>query len=75
MFEISHVNFIKKMIEAEKIDCDFTVTRTCNAWMNQDAGARAKAAFEKLKSYEMPYMEDVCFTAGKTAEGVCTLYI
>jgi len=70
-FEISHVNAIRKIIQEENIECDFTLTRTCSAFTNQRVAEAAKASYVKMSSYDMPYMDDVCFTEGRSAEGVC----
>ena len=69
-FEISQVQAIKKLVREEKIACDFTLTRTCDVWTNQTAADKAKAVYEAMTSYGLQYMDDVHFTAGKSAEGV-----
>ncbi|KAM0133829.1 hypothetical protein ACHAO1_005950 [Botrytis cinerea] len=70
-FEIAHVQALKELILREKIDCDFTLTRTCDVWNNQDAADEAKAVFDRLcLKPELSYMEDVQFTTGKDAETI-----
>jgi hypothetical protein len=69
-YEISHVQVLKKLIKEEKIDCDFTLTRTCSAFMNQTVADAARGIYEKMLTYNFSYLDDVCFTYGKAAEGV-----
>lgn len=70
-FEIAHVSAVKKIVEKENIDCDFTVTRTTDVWCNQDAAEKAKAMYDKMVAHGLKYMDDVDFTMGKDAPGVC----
>ncbi|PWY96544.1 FAD dependent oxidoreductase [Aspergillus sclerotioniger CBS 115572] len=69
-FEVAHLNVIKSLIEKEKIDCDFTLTRSIDVWCNEEAAARAKGVYDMLVSYNLEYMKDVCFVLGKDAEGI-----
>ncbi|ESZ89547.1 FAD dependent oxidoreductase superfamily [Sclerotinia borealis F-4128] len=70
-FEIAHVQALKKLILREKFDCDFTLTRTCDVWNNQEAADKAKVIYESLRlNPKLPYMEDVHFTTGKNAETI-----
>lgn len=41
-FEVAHLEAIKKLIEKEKIDCDFTLTRTVDVWINKTAAVKAR---------------------------------
>jgi len=69
-FEISHIRTIKQLVEREKIDCDFTLTRSYDVWCNAAAAKTAQANYEKMKARQVEYMDDVAFYTGKTAEGV-----
>ncbi|TGO11851.1 hypothetical protein BTUL_0100g00290 [Botrytis tulipae] len=70
-FEIAHVQALKELILREKIDCDFTLTRTCDVWNNQDAADNAKAVYDRLRlNLKLSYMADVQFTIGKDAETI-----
>lgn len=42
-FEIAHLQALKKLIEEENIDCDFTMARTIDVWCNEEAAKNAKA--------------------------------
>lgn len=71
-FEIAHVQAIKEVVEKEKIDCDWTMTRTTDVWCNQDAADKAKIVYDKMVAHGLEYMNDVDFTMGKNAPGVRT---
>ena len=69
-FEIAHVQAIKKVVEEEGIDCDFTVCRSYDVWCNEEAALNAKVMFEKMKAEGFEYMNDAVFYTGKNVEGV-----
>ncbi|KFY18620.1 hypothetical protein V493_08466 [Pseudogymnoascus sp. VKM F-4281 (FW-2241)] len=70
-FEIAHVNAIKKVIEKEKIDCDFTLTRTIDVWCNEESATQANQIYNQMVARNFEYMDDVIFYTGKAAEGIC----
>ncbi|PWY64965.1 FAD dependent oxidoreductase superfamily [Aspergillus sclerotioniger CBS 115572] len=70
-FEISHLHAMKKVIEEENIDCDFTLARSIDVWCNEEAAQKAKAVYERMKSLDLEYMNDVAFYTGKNVEGIC----
>lgn len=69
-FEIAHINAIKKTIDKENIDCDFTLTRTIDVWCNEQSADQAKQVFDLMQSRKFEYMDDAIFYTGKAAEGV-----
>lgn len=69
-FEIAHVHAIKKIVEKEGIDCDFTLTRTIDTWCNEDSAKQAKQVYDQMVARNFKYMDDVIFYTGKAAEGV-----
>ncbi|KAJ6123735.1 FAD dependent oxidoreductase [Penicillium samsonianum] len=69
-FEIAHVYAMKSLIEKEKIDCDFTVTRSIDVWSNEEGARKAKDMYDTLVSRNLEYMKDVFFVLGKDAEGI-----
>ena len=69
-FEISHVHAIKKIVEEEKIDCDFTLCRSIDVWCNEEAAKQARAVYDQMVAYKLQYMDDVIFYGEKHAEGV-----
>lgn len=71
-FEIAHVRAIKKVVEEEKIDCDFTLCRSYDVWCNEEAAEKARAVYERMK--HLDYMDDVVFYSSEKAEGVSSRY-
>lgn len=72
-FEIAHVQAIKKVVEEEKIDCDFALTRSYDVWCNEEAAVRAREMYETMKGNGFEHMDDVVFYTGKNVEGVGNL--
>lgn len=70
-FEIAHLRAIKRVIEEEHIDCDFTLARSIDVWCNEEAAKNAKAVYDRMVAEKFEYMDDVIFYTGKKAEGVC----
>ncbi|PWY87367.1 FAD dependent oxidoreductase [Aspergillus heteromorphus CBS 117.55] len=70
-FEISHLHAMKKLIEEEQIDCDFTLARSIDVWCNPEAAQKAQAVYERMKGLGLEYMNDVAFYTGKNVEGIC----
>ncbi|PCG97432.1 FAD dependent oxidoreductase [Penicillium occitanis (nom. inval.)] len=70
-FEIAHINAIKKVIEKENIDCDFTLTRTIDVWCDEESAKQAKKVYDQMVARKFEYMDDAIFYSGKAAEGIC----
>lgn len=69
-FEIAHVQAIKKIVEKEKIDCNFTLCRSFDVWCNEEAAAKASVMYERMVEEGFEYIDDVVFYTGKDVEGV-----
>ncbi|CZR67121.1 related to oxidoreductase [Phialocephala subalpina] len=69
-FEVAHLDAIKKVIEKEKIDCDFTLTRTVDVWINEAAAKRATETYNLMASRNLEYMDDVFFSRSEDAENI-----
>jgi hypothetical protein len=69
-YEIRHLQVLKKLIRDQNIDCDFTLTRTCDVWTNQEKAEEARETYQMMVGHGLSYMDDVHFTFGKAAEGV-----
>lgn len=67
-FEISHVQTLKDLIEKEQIDCDFTLGRSMDVFLDEAHAVEAKAAFDALKKSGLVSLNDVQYTSAKTAE-------
>ncbi|OOQ83096.1 FAD dependent oxidoreductase superfamily [Penicillium brasilianum] len=70
-FEINNLRALKKIIEQEKIDCDFTLARSIDVWCNAEAAEKAKSVYDRIVAEGFEYMDDVVFYTGDTVEGIC----
>ncbi|KAF2149229.1 FAD dependent oxidoreductase superfamily [Myriangium duriaei CBS 260.36] len=68
-FEIANLYAVKKLVEEENIDCDFTLCRSIDVWCNAEAAERARLVYDSMSSKDMPHMRDVFFVEGPAAEG------
>ena len=69
-FEIANLRALKKVIQDEKINCDFTLARSIDVWCNEEAAKQAKAVYNSMVSHDLEYMDDVVFYTADRAEGV-----
>lgn len=69
-FEVAHLEAIKKLIEKENIDCDFTLTRTVDVWINKTAAVKAREVYDFMSSRNLAYMDDVFFSRSEDAENI-----
>lgn len=65
---MAHVAAIKELVEKEKIDCDFVLTRSIDVWSNQEAADAARLVNTDLSTRSLAYMNDVFFKYGPDAE-------
>lgn len=47
-FEFDHIKAIKDLVEEEKIDCDFVLTRSCDVHLNTAAAEKAVANYKSM---------------------------
>lgn len=71
-FEISHVQTLKDLVEKEQIDCDFTLGRSMDVFLDEAQAVEAKAAYDVLKKSGLVSLKDVQYTSAKSAEIVST---
>lgn len=69
-FEASHVYAVKELVEQEKIDCDFVLTRACDVILDPGLAAETEAAFIEMANSGVANLKDVHFTKRKDAERV-----
>lgn len=67
-FEISHVQALKDLVEKEQIDCDFTLGRSMDVFLDEAQAVKAKAAYDALKKSGLVSLKDVQYTSVKDAE-------
>lgn len=68
-FESSQVYAVKDLVEKEKIDCDFTLTRAVDACLDEAHAAKTKKEFDTLVAAGVfPSVRDVQYAEGRAAE-------
>ncbi|KAK1561554.1 FAD dependent oxidoreductase [Colletotrichum navitas] len=67
-FEAKNLPAVKKVVEAEGIDCDFVLTRAVDALMSDAIGKRMKAGVDLLRKNGVSVMDDVYYAEGTEAE-------
>lgn len=69
-FESRNLKAVKKLVEDEKIDCDFVLTRAVEAIMEDSVVEMKKSAVENLRNAGTEGMDDLYFATGVEAERV-----
>ncbi|QDS76013.1 hypothetical protein FKW77_004851 [Venturia effusa] len=69
-FEASQVYAMKELVEKEKIDCDFTMTRACDATLDERLAKEIEDAHVELQKAGVANLKDVQFTSRANAERV-----
>lgn len=69
-FEISHLQAIKDVIEKEEIDCEFTLTRSMDVFLEEEPALKCKMAYDLMRLCGLTSVNEVQFTPAKYAEGV-----
>ena len=72
-FEASQVHAVKQLVEKEKIDCDFVLTRACDATLHKGLADETEGAFEELVRTGVADFKDVYHAPKKDAERVCPI--
>ncbi|KAL2833328.1 FAD dependent oxidoreductase superfamily [Aspergillus cavernicola] len=67
-FEASQVYAVKELVEKEKIDCDFVLTRACDATLDPKLARDTHRAFTQLVKSGVADLKDVFYAHGKDAE-------
>jgi hypothetical protein len=70
VYESSQVLAVKNLVEKEKIDCDFHLTRAVDACLDQDHANKSKMEFDKLLADDEPTTRDVHCALGEEAEAL-----
>lgn len=69
-FEASHVHAVKELVETEKIDCDFHMTRALDVYLDADHANEVESTYKSLEELDILNLRDVAVTSGKAAERV-----
>jgi len=74
-FELAQLHALQEFIAAHRIDCDFVVTKNITVWCDAEAGAAARAVYERMLAHggdKMAYLREVTFESDPTkAEESC----
>lgn len=68
-FEARQVNEIKTLVETEKIDCDFVITRATDVCLFDGAGEELKSGLDELETAGISTASEVFYSDERTAEG------
>lgn len=69
-FEMSHLQVLKDIVEKERIDCEFTLTRSMDVFLEEEPALQCKKAYDLMCQSGVSTMKDVQFTPSQYAEGV-----
>lgn len=69
-FEMSHIQVMKEIIERAEIDCDFTLTRSMDVFLEEEPALKCQRVNELMANSGVTSLRDVQFTPAKDAEGV-----
>lgn len=69
-FEAAQVLAVKALVEEEKIDCDFALTRACDVILHEGLARETDAAFGELAASGVADLRDVHHTPRRDAERV-----
>ncbi|KAF4313992.1 putative FAD dependent oxidoreductase superfamily protein [Botryosphaeria dothidea] len=68
LFEASQVLAVKELVERERIDCDFVLTRAVDVCLDAEHAAKCKREYRELQRAGRPSVRDVYFAEGEQAE-------
>jgi hypothetical protein len=74
LFLKAHVYAMKNVVEKEKLDCDFILTRRIEAFLHQAHASKLKEVYEDQLKEGLDYIEDVDFVNQKYIERVSLLH-
>lgn len=69
-FDMSHIQVLKDIVEKERIDCEFTLTRSMDVFLEEEPALQCKRAVDVMWQSGVSSMKDVQFTPSQYAEGV-----
>ncbi|KAK1980883.1 FAD dependent oxidoreductase [Colletotrichum cereale] len=67
-FEANNLTAVKRVVDAEGIDCDFVLTRAVDALMSDAVHKRIKSGVDMLRKSGVSVMNDVYYAEGAEAE-------
>lgn len=70
-FQMKHVLAVKDLVDKENIDCDFQLTRACDAMLDQADADKVTASFFKIRASGASCVREVQYTGPRDAEQAC----
>ncbi|KAI3401090.1 hypothetical protein diail_235 [Diaporthe ilicicola] len=69
-FEAKNVLAVKELVEREKIDCDFVLTRALDVYLDEAHAKSTYAAYQELRRLGVLNLGDVHYSEGQDAEAM-----
>ncbi|ORY68658.1 FAD dependent oxidoreductase superfamily [Pseudomassariella vexata] len=70
LFEAANVLAVKEMVEKEKIECDFVLTRAMDAYLDVEHAKATEDIYRELLRMGVADLTDIQFTGGDEAEKI-----
>lgn len=67
-FEIAHLQAIRDLVQKEQIDCDLTLTRSYDVFLDEEYAKTSKEAYDKMISSGITSIKDAHYTPATQAE-------
>ena len=69
-FEAANVLAVKELVEREKIDCDFVLTRALDVYLDEAHTRSTHATYHELRRIGVADLGDIHYIEGSDAEAV-----
>lgn len=69
-FEAANVLAVKELVELERIDCDFVLTRALDVYLDEEHARSTHATYQELRRIGVADLGDIHYTEGLNAEAV-----
>ena len=69
-FEVAHLQAIGDLVKKEQIDCDLTLTRSFDVFLEEEQAKASKKAYDKMLRSGITSIKDAHYTPAKQAEQV-----
>lgn len=73
-FEAGNVLAVKELVERERLDCDFHLTRAVDVCLDEEHARATEKAYRELMKIGVADLRDVAFEDGRDAERVSCIY-
>ncbi|POS75665.1 FAD dependent oxidoreductase [Diaporthe helianthi] len=69
-FEAANVLAVKELVERERIECDFVLTRTLDVYLDEAHARSTHATYQELRRIGVADLGDIHYTEGLDAEAI-----